>query len=79
MTDTEERDAFSLNEFCRRHSISRAGFYNALHAGTAPKIMKFGSKTLISRESAAEWRHARESEAGTPTRPSAGRIGSLPK
>jgi len=57
---TEERDAFSLNEFCRRHSISRAGFYNAVAAGTAPKFFKFGVKTLISRESAARWRAERE-------------------
>jgi predicted DNA-binding transcriptional regulator AlpA len=56
-----EFDAFSIPEFCRRHGISRSAFYNALAAGTGPRIMKVGSRTLISREAAAEWRRRCES------------------
>ena len=30
-------DAYSIEEFCRRHGLSRSGFYNLLKAGRAPK------------------------------------------
>ena len=52
--------AFSIHEFCRRHGISRAHFYNLAKAGTAPKMMHVGRRTLISVEAAEEWRRRME-------------------
>src|SRR5262245_51680564 len=47
--------AFSIPEFCRRHGISRAHFYNLAKSGDAPALMRVGRRTLISAEAAAEW------------------------
>jgi hypothetical protein len=48
--------AFSIPEFCRRHGISRAHFYNLSKNGGAPAVMRVGRRTLISTEAAARWR-----------------------
>jgi predicted DNA-binding transcriptional regulator AlpA len=58
-----DADAFSVDQFCKRHGICRAHFYNLAKAGRAPRIMKVGSRTLISREAAAEWRRQMEADA----------------
>jgi predicted DNA-binding transcriptional regulator AlpA len=61
-----EKLAYSVSEFCALHGISRSAFYKSLNAGLAPKLMRVGSRILISREAAAEWRRAREqAEAAT--------------
>ena len=54
--------AFSVDEFCRAHRISRGSLYNYWAAGIGPKFMKVGHRRLISAEAAAEWR--RQCEAG---------------
>jgi hypothetical protein len=53
-------DAYGINGFCAAHNISRATFYNLLRAGEAPRLMRVGTRVLISREAAADWRHERE-------------------
>ena len=55
--------AFSIPEFCRRHGISRAHFYNLSKSGDAPVVMRVGRRTLISAEAAAVWRHRMEEAA----------------
>jgi predicted DNA-binding transcriptional regulator AlpA len=55
-----EKDAFSVDEFCKRHSISRSAFYLSLKNGTGPRTMKVGTRTLISKEAAADFRRKRE-------------------
>jgi predicted DNA-binding transcriptional regulator AlpA len=55
--------AFSIPEFCRRHGISRAHFYNLFKSGHAPALMRVGRRTLISAEAAAEWRRRMEQVA----------------
>jgi len=60
--DHSELDAFSVAQFCRRHGIARATFYKLQAQRRAPRVMKVGSRTLISREAAAAWRAAREAE-----------------
>jgi predicted DNA-binding transcriptional regulator AlpA len=55
-----ERQAFTIEEFCKAYGISRALYYKLLKSGQGPRIAKIGSKTLISGESAAEWLRARE-------------------
>jgi hypothetical protein len=61
MSETEPAAAcFTLQEFCRAHKISRAHFYALQARGTGPKVMRAGSKVLVSLEAAAEWRRERE-------------------
>ena len=50
----------SVNEFCRECNISRAMFYMLVKRCEGPRVVKIGDRTLISRESAAEWIRGRE-------------------
>ncbi|WP_202639061.1 hypothetical protein [Bradyrhizobium sp. CCBAU 051011] len=56
------RLAFSIREFCEAHGISEGFFYKLKKQGESPREMKVGTRTLISFESAAEWRRARENQ-----------------
>jgi hypothetical protein len=56
------KQAFSIQEFCEVHSLSRAKFYLLLKENLAPKLMRVGRRRLISNEAAAEWRKKMESE-----------------
>jgi hypothetical protein len=60
--DGDVPDAYSIKTFCSRHDISEAFFHKLRALGLGPVVMKVGTRTLISRESAAEWRRAREAE-----------------
>jgi len=51
---------FSIEQFCHAHCISRAMYYKLAKQGLAPRTMQVGTRRLISREAAAEWRRARE-------------------
>jgi predicted DNA-binding transcriptional regulator AlpA len=62
----DESDAYSILEFCRRHGLSRSAFYNALKAGEGPRLMRVGTRVMISREAAAEWRRDREAATEQP-------------
>jgi predicted DNA-binding transcriptional regulator AlpA len=55
--------AFSIDEFCTDHGISRATFYNLKKIGRAPLEMKIGARRLISVEAAAAWRRQMEAQA----------------
>jgi predicted DNA-binding transcriptional regulator AlpA len=59
-----ERAAFTVNEFCEAHRISRAKLYCMWGDGTGPRRMKIGTKTLISVEAAADWRRERAAASG---------------
>lgn len=52
--------ASSVKKFCRDHGISRGTYYNMQKRGEAPRRMKIGSRTLITDEAAADWRHEME-------------------
>ncbi|MGV7212498.1 helix-turn-helix transcriptional regulator [Bradyrhizobium sp. UFLA05-112] len=56
------RLALSIPEFCKAHGISEGFFYKLKKQGEGPREMKVGARTLISFESAAEWRRAREAQ-----------------
>lgn len=58
-----EREAFTIDEFCRAHGFSRAHYFNLQNRGEGPRVMRVGARALISREAAAEWRRARETAA----------------
>jgi hypothetical protein len=55
-----ELGAFSVFGFCVAHGLSKSAFYALRRAGEGPRIMKCGTRTLISVEAAAAWRRARE-------------------
>ena len=54
------KKAFSIDEFCSTHGISRAMFYKILKEGTGPRTMRVGSRTLISDEASTDWRRQME-------------------
>lgn len=51
-----ELDAYSIEEFCKRHSISRGTYYNMKEDGTAPKEKRARGRVLITKEAAQDWR-----------------------
>jgi hypothetical protein len=55
---TYESDAYSVEEFCRRHRISVQLFYK--FENDMPNTFSVGKRRLISREAAARWRAERE-------------------
>ena len=59
-TDIFDLDAFSIEAFCRRHSISVPMFYKLRQQGLTPAEFRVGTRVLISKESAAAWRRERE-------------------
>jgi hypothetical protein len=61
LTAADDADAFSVGEFCARHRISQQLFYK--FRKQMPATFRIGSRVLISRESAAAWRRAREAAA----------------
>jgi len=62
-----ECQAFSVDEFCEAHRISRATYYNLRKLGKGPREMKVLARTLISIESAAAWRRQMENCAAAAT------------
>jgi hypothetical protein len=58
--------AYSIKDFCRAHSISPAFYHKLQREGLGPRELRLGARTLISRESAGEWRREREL---TPRKP----------
>lgn len=48
--------AMTVVEFCCAHRFSRALFYLLVREGRGPRLLKVGRRTLITLESAAEWR-----------------------
>jgi hypothetical protein len=60
--------AFSIREFCQAHKISEAFYYVMKSEGWGPVEMRAGTRVLISNESAAEWRRAREAAAAAGIR-----------
>jgi len=54
----DDADAYSIEEFCRRHRISPQAFYK--YRDTMPRTFNVGARRLISREAAARWRAERE-------------------
>jgi hypothetical protein len=65
MSETEKsqiaavpRNAYTVDEFCYSHRVSRAKLYLLWQEGRGPRFRKLGKKILISAEAAAEWRNA---------------------
>lgn len=60
--------AFSVAQFCEGHDITKVLFYKLLKEGRGPRIMKVGTRTLISAEAAAAWRRQMEEGAQVSVR-----------
>ena len=60
--DSPRRAAFTISEFCQAYRISRSKLYQLFHAGTGPRVMRVGTKILISDEAATDWRREREAQ-----------------
>src|SRR5262245_37752009 len=58
------RLALRIPEVCKAHGISEGFFYKLKKQGEGPREMKVGARTLITFESAAKWRRAREAQHG---------------
>jgi transposase-like protein len=57
-----EGDAYTVDELCARHRISRGLLYALWREGKGPAFMKLGHRRLVSAESAARWRQQIEAE-----------------
>jgi hypothetical protein len=60
MVRTTDLDAYSIETFCLRHSISIPQYYKMRKLGLTPIEFRVGTRVLISRESATVWRRQRE-------------------
>jgi hypothetical protein len=59
----DDADSFSVKEFCRRNRISVQLFYKLRKE--MPATYRVGSRVLISKEAAADWRRKREAAERT--------------
>lgn len=50
----DDADAYTIEEFCRRHRISTQLYYK--NRKEMPVSFTIGTRRLISKEAAAEWR-----------------------
>ncbi len=64
-TSDDEKDAFSILEFCSRHGLSSGLYYILKRKGLGPREFRVQSRILISKEAASDWRRARELESET--------------
>ena len=61
-----ELGAYSVIGFCTAHGISRGMFYKLTGNGLGPVTFKVGTRTLVSVESAADWRRRMEQISSAP-------------
>jgi hypothetical protein len=52
--------AFSVDEFCDAHRLSKAQYYELRKQGLTPTEMAVGRRRIISHEAAEQWRRQRE-------------------
>ncbi|MBT1511786.1 hypothetical protein KIP88_14840 [Bradyrhizobium sp. SRL28] len=57
------RLAMSIPEFCEAHGLSEGMYYKMKKQGLGPRLMKCGSRSLVTFEAAADWRREREAAA----------------
>jgi hypothetical protein len=56
------RQVYNIQEFCAAHRISPSLYYKMRNAGVGPREIRVLEKPLITRQAAADWLKARESE-----------------
>ena len=52
--------AYTIKQFCTAFGISEDFFYKLRRQGEGPRLMKVGTRTLISIAAADQWRRERE-------------------
>lgn len=57
------RGSFSIAEWCARHDVCRATYYNLQKRGEGPDIMRIGKSVRISGEADTRWVAQREDAA----------------
>ena len=60
----------SVPAFCADNGVSRSLFYRLVKDGRGPRLTKISRRTLISAESAADWRARMERETEQAVSPS---------
>jgi hypothetical protein len=63
---TQPAECFTIDEFCRAHRVGRSTYYRMRDEGSGPEEFHpsgNSGKKLITKESAARWRAARDAEA----------------
>jgi hypothetical protein len=63
-----DQAVFTVAEFCTAHKVSRSRLYKEWNEGTGPRVLRVGTKILITKEAAADWRRSRESEPVKPSK-----------
>jgi hypothetical protein len=58
-----DEKSYTVDEWCSKHRLCRASFYNLKKAGKAPRVMKAGARTIISHQADLDWQREREAEA----------------
>lgn len=59
---SDTADCYTVKEFCARHRIGLSTYYRIRADGRGPDEFRVGTKVLITKESAARWRAARDAE-----------------
>lgn len=54
------KPTYTIAGFCDDHHISKAFLYKLIKDGKGPRLMRVGRRTLVSAESAADWRAQQE-------------------
>lgn len=70
----DRNEVYTVQQFCDAHQLGRNLFYKMLAEGTGPAVMKVGRRTLISRQSAQEWREMVEQRTVKGSLVAAGRF-----
>ena len=65
--------AFTIQEFCDAHRLSRSQFYELEKRRLAPVVTDLGGKFVIMSEAAAAWRRRRIAAGSRKKRPATGR------
>ncbi len=60
MADTLELGSSTVDEFCRRHGVSKTTYYEMQKQGIGPREMRFGRIVRISPAAEADWIRATE-------------------
>jgi hypothetical protein len=55
----DEAAVYTIPQFLKAHNISYGKFYQMCKQGLGPRMMKYGTRRVISVEDAARWREER--------------------
>ena len=53
----------SITGFCHRYGFCVATFYNLAKRNSAPRVLKLGSRSIVTEEAEAEWLRKMQSTA----------------